>query len=174
MLMILKIFSRAGISYQTYLGHSTTQGKEYLSIIDIQPTSIGDNDRNPIIDLSKRLSFQQPVWLSLDFIGGCKKLCITAYYSCGACYAIVAWMPEKNRPSGNHYCFRLVRQHQATLLERCSCEEMNMRRCTRCNKKRNFIERLFALDKELCDECLYDIQIEIRERREIPVQRHKD
>jgi len=63
--MILKIFSRAGISYQTYLGHSTTQGKEYLSIIDILPTSIGDNDRNPIIDLSKRLSFQQSLWLSL-------------------------------------------------------------------------------------------------------------
>jgi len=68
MLMILKIFSRAGISYQTYLGHSTTQGKEYLSIIDILSTSIGDNDRNQIIDLSKRLSFQQSLWLSLASI----------------------------------------------------------------------------------------------------------
>lgn len=60
------------------------------------------------------------------------------------------------------------------MLERCSREEMKMKRCARCNKKRNFIERLFALDKEICEECLYDIQIEIRERREIPVKRHKD
>jgi len=106
MLMILKIFSRASISYQTYLGHSTTQGKEYLSIIDIQPTSIGDNDRNPIIDLSKRLSFQQPVWLSLASIVDDKWLCITADYRCGACYIITAGVPETNRPSGNHYCIR--------------------------------------------------------------------
>ncbi|MBF7979210.1 MULTISPECIES: hypothetical protein [Rahnella] len=103
-----------------------------------------------------------------------KWLCIAAYYSCGACYAITAGMPETNRPSVNLYCFRLVRQHQATMLERCSREEMKMKRCARCNKKRNFIERLFALDKEICEECLYDIQLEIRERREIPVKRHKD
>jgi len=49
-----------------------------------------------------------------------------------------------------------------------------MKRCTRCNKKRNFIERLFSQDKELCEECIYDIQSEIRERREIPVKRHDD
>ena len=51
---------------------------------------------------------------------------------------------------------------------------MKMKRCTRCNKKRNFIERLFSQDKELCEEYIYDIQSEIRERREIPVKRHDD
>jgi len=49
-----------------------------------------------------------------------------------------------------------------------------MKRCARCNKKRNVIERLLGMDKELCDACLYDTNLEIRERREIPVKRHKD
>jgi hypothetical protein len=109
-------------------------------------------------------------WLSLLAINGFVSRLITAVglatSSLQGCQKLIV--------SGNHFCITLVRQHQATMLERCSREEMNMKRCTRCNKKRNFIERLFALDKELCEECLYDIQLEIRERREIPVKRHKD
>ena len=98
MLMILKFFFSMRYFLPDLFGpfHNAGQG-------------IPIHYRYPVhIDLSKRLSFQQPVWLSLASIGGCKKLCITAYYRCGACYVIVAGMPETNRPAGNHYCIRLV------------------------------------------------------------------
>ncbi|AFP68431.1 hypothetical protein ECENHK_02690 [Enterobacter kobei] len=49
-----------------------------------------------------------------------------------------------------------------------------MKRCARCNKKRSVLERLLSLDKEFCDECLFDIDQEIRERRIIPIRRLKD
>lgn len=45
-----------------------------------------------------------------------------------------------------------------------------MHTCARCGKKRNFIERLFALDDEYCDECQFDIDQEHREKRELPVR----
>ncbi|RFS90927.1 hypothetical protein CH426_24350 [Klebsiella aerogenes] len=49
-----------------------------------------------------------------------------------------------------------------------------MKRCARCNKKRGVLERWLSLDKELCDECLFDIDQEIRERRIIPIRRQND
>ncbi|BBS30460.1 hypothetical protein WP5S18C02_06660 [Enterobacter cloacae] len=49
-----------------------------------------------------------------------------------------------------------------------------MKRCARCNKKRSVLERWLSLDKEFCDECLFDIDQEIRERRIIPIGRQND
>lgn len=49
-----------------------------------------------------------------------------------------------------------------------------MKRCARCNKKRGVISRLFGLDKEYCEECLFDTEQEIREKRILPVRRQKD
>ena len=49
-----------------------------------------------------------------------------------------------------------------------------MKRCARCNKKRSALERWLSLDKEFCDECLFDIDQEIRERRIIPIRRQND
>lgn len=49
-----------------------------------------------------------------------------------------------------------------------------MNNYARCNKKRNLLERWFALDKEYCDECLYEMNQEIRERRVFPVRPQKD
>ena len=49
-----------------------------------------------------------------------------------------------------------------------------MKKCARCNRKRSVLERIFGLDKEFCDECLFDIDEEIRERRIIPIRRLKD
>jgi len=49
-----------------------------------------------------------------------------------------------------------------------------MKRCARCNKRRNVISRLFGLDKEYCDECLFDTEQEIREKHILPVRRQKD
>ncbi|ASV53887.1 hypothetical protein LJPFL01_0524 [Lelliottia jeotgali] len=49
-----------------------------------------------------------------------------------------------------------------------------MKKCARCNKKRSVLERWLSLDKEFCDECLFDIDQEIRERRIIPIRRLKD
>lgn len=49
-----------------------------------------------------------------------------------------------------------------------------MKRCARCNKKRGIISRLFGLDKEFCDECLFDTEQEIREKHILPVRRQKD
>jgi NMD protein affecting ribosome stability and mRNA decay len=37
--------------------------------------------------------------------------------------------------------------------------------CARCGKKRNIFERLFALNDEYCDECLFDTDQEHREKR---------
>lgn len=39
-----------------------------------------------------------------------------------------------------------------------------MKRCARCNRKRGLLERLLSFDNELCDECLFDIDEEIREK----------
>ncbi len=44
-----------------------------------------------------------------------------------------------------------------------------MKRCARCNKKAS-LSGGSLLDKEFCDECLFDIDGEIRERRIIPDQ----
>lgn len=49
-----------------------------------------------------------------------------------------------------------------------------MKKCARCNRKRSVLEQIFGLDKEFCDECLFDIDEEIRERRIIPIRRLKD
>ncbi|AGC85250.1 hypothetical protein V411_12730 [Escherichia coli LAU-EC6] len=49
-----------------------------------------------------------------------------------------------------------------------------MKRCARCNKKRSVLEQRLSLDKEFCDECLFDIDEEIRERRIITIRRLKD
>jgi len=49
-----------------------------------------------------------------------------------------------------------------------------MNKCARCNKKRNLLERWFALDKEFCDACLDEMNQEIRERRVFPARRVKD
>ena len=49
-----------------------------------------------------------------------------------------------------------------------------MKRCARCNKKRGVISLLFGLDKEYCDECLFDTEQEIREKHILPVRRQKD
>ena len=38
-----------------------------------------------------------------------------------------------------------------------------MKGCARCNKKRSVLEQRLSLDKEFCDECLFDIDEEIRE-----------
>ncbi|EIV6183735.1 hypothetical protein ACM26E_24385 [Kluyvera cryocrescens] len=48
-----------------------------------------------------------------------------------------------------------------------------MKRCARCNKKRGIISRLFGLDKEFCDECLFDTEQEIREKLILPIRRQK-
>ncbi|KAB8312570.1 hypothetical protein EH228_07195 [Erwinia endophytica] len=53
-------------------------------------------------------------------------------------------------------------------------KRQKMNKCARCNNKRGVIERWFALDKEYCDECLYEMDQEIRERRIFPVRRQKD
>ena len=45
-----------------------------------------------------------------------------------------------------------------------------MHTCKHCGKRRGPIERLFALDDEYCDECLFDIIQSIRERYELPVR----
>ncbi|ASG45053.1 hypothetical protein CES93_16165 [Citrobacter freundii] len=49
-----------------------------------------------------------------------------------------------------------------------------MKRCARCNKKRSVFEQWLSLDTEFCDECLFDIDEEIRERQILPVRRLKD
>lgn len=49
-----------------------------------------------------------------------------------------------------------------------------MKKCARCNKKRSVLERWLSLDKEFCDECLFDIDQEIREKRIIPITCLKD
>ena len=49
-----------------------------------------------------------------------------------------------------------------------------MTRWARGNKKRGIISRLFGLDKEYCDECLFDTEQEIREKRILLVRRQKD
>ncbi len=49
-----------------------------------------------------------------------------------------------------------------------------MKRCARCNRKRYVLDRIFGLDKEFCDECLFDTEQEIREKHIIPVRRQKD
>jgi hypothetical protein len=48
------------------------------------------------------------------------------------------------------------------------------KRCARCDKKRSVLERWLSLDKEFCDECLFAINQEIRERKIIPIERLKD
>lgn len=49
----------------------------------------------------------------------------------------------------------------------------NMKRCERCNKKRGFIERLLSTDKTLCEDCLYDVMREVREKIPVPFKQHK-
>ena len=49
-----------------------------------------------------------------------------------------------------------------------------MKRCARCNKKRSLLERWLSFDNELCDECLFDIDEEIREKTCLPVRQQKD
>lgn len=49
-----------------------------------------------------------------------------------------------------------------------------MKRCARCNKRRGVISLLFGLDKEYCDECLFDTEQEIREKHILPVRRQKN
>jgi NMD protein affecting ribosome stability and mRNA decay len=45
--------------------------------------------------------------------------------------------------------------------------------CVRCGKKRNIFERLFALDDEYCDECLFDTDQEHRRKRVLPVRQQE-
>ncbi|MGX9240706.1 hypothetical protein ACWXVW_05240 [Pantoea dispersa] len=47
-----------------------------------------------------------------------------------------------------------------------------MKRCERCNKKRGFIERLLSTDKTLCEDCLYDLMREVREKTPVPFKKH--
>lgn len=49
-----------------------------------------------------------------------------------------------------------------------------MKKCARCNRKRRVLDRIFGLDKEFCDTCLFDLDEEIRERQIIPFRRLKD
>ncbi|EWG71140.1 hypothetical protein P348_02335 [Enterobacter sp. DC3] len=42
-----------------------------------------------------------------------------------------------------------------------------MKRCTRCNKKRGVLDRIFGLDKDYCDDCLMTVNKEIREKRTV-------
>ncbi|KFD23060.1 hypothetical protein GYRE_02590 [Yokenella regensburgei ATCC 49455] len=49
-----------------------------------------------------------------------------------------------------------------------------MKRCARCNKKRCVLDRIFGLDTEFCDECLFDTEQEIREKHILPVRYQKD
>ncbi len=46
-----------------------------------------------------------------------------------------------------------------------------MKRCARCNKKRSILEQWLSFDEEFCDECLFDIDEEIRERQILSVNR---
>lgn len=48
-----------------------------------------------------------------------------------------------------------------------------MNRCVRCNKKRSVFERWLSFDKEFCDECLFDIDEEIKERSILMIERLK-
>lgn len=45
-----------------------------------------------------------------------------------------------------------------------------MHNCARCGKKRNILERLFALDDKYCDSCLLDTNQEIREKCALPIR----
>ncbi len=49
-----------------------------------------------------------------------------------------------------------------------------MKRCALCNKKRCVLDRIFGLDKEFCDEGLFDTEQEIREKHILPVRHQKD
>lgn len=44
-----------------------------------------------------------------------------------------------------------------------------MKRCTRCNKRRGLLDRIFGLDNEFCDDCLMTVNLEIREKRAVSV-----
>jgi len=37
--------------------------------------------------------------------------------------------------------------------------------CTECGAKRRFVERLFAFDSELCDDCYLELIESVRDRR---------
>lgn len=45
--------------------------------------------------------------------------------------------------------------------------------CARGGKKRNSLERLFALDDEYCDECLFDTDQEHRKKRVLPIRQRE-
>jgi hypothetical protein len=49
-----------------------------------------------------------------------------------------------------------------------------MKRCARCNKKRSVLDQWLSLDKGFCDEYLFDMDEEIRERLVIPIRHLKD
>ena len=63
--------------------------------------------------------------------------------------------------SGGRFSYALRARHRNVT----SGDEM--KRCTRCNKRRGLLDRIFGLDNEFCDDCLLTVNLEIREKRAV-------
>lgn len=44
-----------------------------------------------------------------------------------------------------------------------------MKKCAHCNKNITFFENLFRLDEDYCDECLMEMNVEIREKTSLAI-----